>query len=340
MNPENISRGWSLTVLYVVSAEEAAGKTAICAGLGKYLQNKGINVGFLELCVNDNAPDGDAVFMKQTLNLTDSAESLCLGADNLEKIKEAYSEVGPTRDVVIVEGMLGRRTEDKLTQASCAVARAVNARVMVVEAYSGQIASFIDVYKEFGTNLLGVILNKVPVSQLKRTQDEASKKYSAAGIKVLGVIPEDRALLALTVGELADGIQGKILTNNEKSTELVENLMLGAMVVDSAVDYFGRKTRKAAVIRQDRPDLQLAALATSTACLVLSGSNKTPVKSVLERAKTRGIPIIVTEAAVGSLVANIEGAIRESRFHQEKKLLILNDLLKQHLDLQAVSIFI
>ena len=115
--------------------------------------------------------------------------------------------------------------------------------------------------------------------------------------------------------------------------------MLGAMVVDSALDYFGRKSHKAAVIRQDRPDLQLAALGTSTTALVLSGvSNKPPVKSVLERAKVRGIPIIVSEATAGNIVANIEEAIRRSRFNQEKKLPILTEIIKQYLDLRSVSI--
>ncbi|MFC1902062.1 DRTGG domain-containing protein, partial [Chloroflexota bacterium] len=154
---------------------------------------------------------------------------------------------------------------------------------------------------------------------------------------VLGVIPEDRALLALTVGELADTIQGKILNNAEKAAELVENFMLGAMVVDSGLDYFGRKDNKAAVVRQDRPDMQLAALETSTRCLVLSGGNEPPAYNVLEKAENRGIPIIATEAATGDIVASIDAALGQGRFTEEKKLPRLAEILRQHLDLKAVS---
>ncbi len=141
-------------------------------------------------------------------------------------------------------------------------------------------------------------MNKVPQSQLKRVKEEATAQFGAAGIKVLGVIPENRVLLAITVGELAECIQGKILNNAEKSGELVENYMLGAMVVDSGLDYFGRKSNKAAIIRQDRPDMQLAALETPTKCLVLSGSNQPPIYNVLNKAESKGIPIITTETAV------------------------------------------
>ena len=92
--------------------------------------------------------------------------------------------------------------------------------------------------------------------------------------KAVGRTPESRAALAITVGELAEAIGGKIISHPEKSSELVENYMLGAMVVDSGLDYFNRKKNKAAIIRQERLDMQLAALETSTTCLVLSGGDQ------------------------------------------------------------------
>ena len=318
-----------MVALYVVSAEEAAGKTAICAGLGKFLQGNGKRAGFLKLLVDEKtSTDGDAAFMKQVLDLPEAVESLCPPIGDTKKIKEAIDKVSSGKDVVIVEGRLGQSADE--------IAKALDARVIIVEAYSGPAPRFIDSYKGFGESLLGIVLNKVPQSQLKRVQDEASKQFDAAGINVLGVLPEDRVLFAITVGELADNIQGKILNNAEKSVELVENFMLGAMVVDSGLDYFGRKNNKAAIVRGDRPDMQLAALETSTRCLVLSGSNQPPIYSVLEKAENRGIPIISTETATSDIVASIEDTLSKARFNQEKKLPKLAEIMKQHLDLQAV----
>ena len=58
-----------MVVLYVISVEEAAGKTALCAGLGKYLQGDGKKVGFLKLIDEKSVADGDAAFIKQVLDL-------------------------------------------------------------------------------------------------------------------------------------------------------------------------------------------------------------------------------------------------------------------------------
>jgi len=316
-----------LGVLYVVSAEEAAGKTAICAGLGRYLLGNGKKAGYIKLLGADKG-NGDAAFMKQVLELPEAVEALCLPDGDVKKIKEACDKVSQGKDVVIVEGTLGQSADE--------AAKALNARVIIAEAYSEPSHKYVDSYKGFGGNLLGVVLNKVPQSQLKRVQDDASAQFGAAGINVLGVLPEDRVLFAITVGELADSIQGRILNNAEKSAELVENFMLGAMVVDSGLDYFGRKSNKAAVVRGDRPDMQLAALETSTRCLVLSGSNEPPIYNVLQKAENRGIPIISAETATSDIVAGIEDALSQGRFNQEQKLPKLAEIMKQHLNLQAV----
>lgn len=309
-------------VLYVVSAEEAAGKTAICAGLAKYLLTEGKKVGYLKpSAAEKSGPDGDIAFMKQLLELSDA-----VNAPDLIK----------GRDVVLVEGMVGPDANDSMSQATYGAAREMKAKVLAVEDYSRQSSSYINSYKGFGENLLGVILNKVPESQLKRVQDEASAKFGSAGISFLGAIPESRVLFAITIGELTESIQGKILNNAEKSAELVENYMLGAMVVDSGLDYFGRKSNKAAVVRQDRPDMQLAALETSTRCLVLSGSSEPPFYNVMEKAENRGIPIISTESATDDIVASIEDALGKTRLNQEQKLTKITDIIKQNLDLKAI----
>lgn len=133
------------------------------------------------------------------------------------------------------------------------------------------------------------------------------------GAKVQGRIPESRTALAITVGELADVIGGKIINHPEKSDELVENYMLGAMVVDSGLDYFNRKKNKAAIIRQERLDMQLAALETSTTCLVLSGGDNTPAYRVRQKADSRGIPIITTAAAVDVIIGRIDNLIAKKR---------------------------
>ena len=308
-------------VLYIVSVEEAAGKTAICAGMAINLLNAGKKVGYLKpQAAGKGMADGDIAFMRNTLGLTDVV--------NAPDIVEG-------RDIVLVEARLGAKAGDAASKDAYGAAREMKAEVIAVEAYSGQPSKYTALYKGFGENFLGVVINKVPQSQLKKAKEEAAKQYGAAGVKLLGVIPENRILLAITVGELAESIQGKIINNAENSGELVENYMLGAMVVDSGLDYFGRKSNKAAVIKQDRPDMQLAALETSTNCLVLCGSNKPPVYNVLNKAESKGIPIITTETGVNDIVTNIENTLLKTRLNQEKKLAKLGEIVKQNLDMKV-----
>jgi BioD-like phosphotransacetylase family protein len=306
-------------VLYIVSAEEAAGKTAVCAGMAVNFLNQGKNVGYLKPQATERSSDGDITFMKKVLGLED-----VVNAPDLIK----------GRDIVLVESMIGPKVSD--AKNTLGAVKEMKARVIAVEAYSGQDSKYIDIYKWFAESLLGVVLNKVPDSQMKSVRGKATVQFGAAGIKVLGVIPENRVLLAITIGELADLIKGKILNNPEKSGELVENYMLGAMVVGSGVDYFVRKSNKAAIIHQDRPDMQMAALETPTKCLVLSGSSQPPIYNVFQKAASRGVPVIATDASTSEIIAGIEVALSKSRLRQEKKLSGLGELVKQNLDIKAV----
>jgi len=334
-----------LVALYVVASEEAVGKTVIGVGVGKYLLGDGKKVGFVKPIIADKKPEGsdrDAAFMKQVLALPEPVDSLCpLFSDerNLaDRAREAYIEVSQNKDVVIIEGRCGQSPDDNLSKASYEIAKALKARVAIVAGYSNGLstAKFINSYRGFGESLLGIILNKVPRSQLKRVSDEISKQFDKEGINILGVLPEDRTLFTLTIGELADHLQGEILNNVEKSAELVENLMVGAMYIDSGLEYFGRKNNKAVVVRDDRPDMQMAALETSTRCLVISGS-AAPIDYVRYKADDKGVPIILTKNDTSTVVKNIEDALDKTRFNQEKKLTKLAEVLQQNLDFQAIS---
>jgi BioD-like phosphotransacetylase family protein len=308
-----------LGAVYLVSTEPAVGKTAICAGLGKYLIGEGKKVGYLKpLTSGEN--DTDVTFMRSGLGLADTVNA---------------TDIIKSGDIVLVEGMIGQNAADSISQAAYDSVKEMKAKVIVVEAYTGQSSGYIETYKGFGDNLAGIIVNKVPQSQLGKTRELAGAVFAEAGITLLGVIPENRRLLAVTIKELAESLSGRILNNADKSDALVENYMLGAMVVDSGLDYFGRKLDKAAIIRQDRPDMQLAALETPTRCLVLSGNNTAPVYNVMQKAEIKGIPVITTENAIGDIIDIIEESLVKNRCRQANKLPVLAEMVKQNLDLKV-----
>jgi BioD-like phosphotransacetylase family protein len=306
--------------------------------LGKRFKDQGKKVGFFKPLVADikataeKAADSDTAFIKRVLALKEPLDDLCpviSGEGSLSaQIKKAYDRVAKDKDIVIVEGVWRQRPGGKAIEAACEMAAALEARVIVVDGYSTELVKTrpADKYQAFGEHLLGVVVNKVPQSQM-----ETAREMDGA---VLGVIPEDRTLLSLTVAELAERIEGKIINDAGKSAELVENYMLGALGVDSGLDYFGRKLDKAVVVRSERPDMQLAALETSTKCLVISGDGE-PIYAVLQSAEDKDIPIIVTGGNTASVIESIELALGKTKFNQDQKLPRLDEVMER-LDFKAL----
>jgi BioD-like phosphotransacetylase family protein len=328
-----------LAALYVTSLQAGAGKTAVCAGLAKHLQAAGKRVGYfkpLVAAIRGEVADSDAEFIKKILALGEAAADLCpvIAREGLaDKIKKAYDKVAKNKDVVIVEGVWRLRPGAKPTEPAAEVAGALGAKVIAIEPYSEGLTGtkLTADYGDFGESLLGVVVNKVPLRRLEIVSERLS-----GGVVVLGVFPEDRVLFGPTVGELAEQVQGEILNHAEKSDEVVENLMLGGMIVDPGPDYFGRKANKAAILRSDRPDMQLAALETSPRCLVLSGGVK-PTYRVRTHAEEKGIPLILTRNDTNSIVNTIELALGRPRFNQVKKLPRLLEIMEEHFDFGAVE---
>jgi uncharacterized protein len=305
-----------LGVLYIVSVEEGAGKTAIAAGIAINLVNAKKKVGYLKPQTAEKGKvDGDVLFMRKTLGLADIV--------NAPDIIEG-------RDSILVEARLGGKATDVLSKEAYAEAKDMKAKVIGVETYTGKPSTHVDIYKGFGDSFLGIVINKVPQCLLKKAKEEAA----SSPVKVLGVIPENRILLAVTVTELAESIKGKIVNKKGDAEELIENYMLGVLSPDSGVDYYKRKSNKAAVIRQERADMQLAALETPTAALVLAGSSQPPIYNVLNKADKKGVAVITTDAGINDIVKNIETTIAKARINQDKKLAKLGDMVKQNLDMK------
>lgn len=326
-----------MVALLITSLGPGSGKTTVCAGLGRYLVERGKKVAFFKPVIASSTPPAqestnDAALMKHLLSLEEPTDLLCpvFGDENRLKsgIRDAYSRVAAGKDVVIIEGAA------EPAPFADIIVETLDARVITVEPYSRDLPQAISSYQRFGRHLLGAVLNKVPRSRLERVRAEVSAQFSQAGIALFGILPEERTLVALTVSELAESIHGELLDGAPKSTALVESVMLGAMSVDSGPYYFGRQANKAVVVRSERPDMQLAALETSTTCLVLTGG-KTPRPAVLEQAKAKRVPIILAQDSVASVVANIEAALAKTRFSPEK-LPRLIELMERNFDFQLL----
>ena len=85
----------------------------------------------------------------------------------------------------------------------------------------------------------------------------------------------------------------------------------------------------------DRTDIQLAALETSTRCLILTG-NVYPSPAVLNRAEELCVPVLLTKLDTLATVEIVENYFGKSRFQQPRKMERFSQLLEEHFDFAAL----
>lgn len=338
--------------LYIASWGKAAGKTALCAAIGRWLQGNGRRPGYLKpVTIGNGGTDRDGQFLKEILGLPEPVEALTpLRLSNEESLKsqlaggalgtrakQSHGDVAQGKDVVLVEGVSDLARGGYSADGSYQIVEALKASVILVVAYTTDLSwdKIVSSAQRFGPGLLGIVVSRVPGKMAQSVKDEVVSKLAEKRVKFLGLIPEDRRLLGVSVAEIAEQLQVDILCCKEGSGRLVENVMIGALTPDSGEDYFKRKRGKAVVVRGNRPDLQLAALSTDTRCLILTGG-ATPIPQVLGWAEDKEVPIIVTKQDTLPAVEEVEKAFAQARFRQPEKLDTLGQLLQEHLDFQSV----
>ncbi len=348
-----------MATLYITSTETFSGKSALCVGIGKRLQDDGYTIGYMKP-VSSGARlaagmvDEDAEFFKQTFNLPDAPEDMVpvgvsprLVEDLLDgeaeedlegRLRAAYGRVAEGRDVVILEGGSNLREGYFIDLPTPQVAEMLGARALVVVKYGSDVQVLDDALtaqKRLGEALVGVVLNAIPRQRMPFVQESAKPALEARGVPVLAVLPQERLLLSVSVGELAEFLTGKVLCCEDKTDELVEHLMVGAMGVESALSYFRRKPNKAVITGGDRPDIQLAALETSTKCVILTG-NLRPSPIILGRAEEVGVPMILVRQDTLTAVEVIERFFGKTRFHLDRKVERFEEMLADRFDFERL----
>ena len=328
--------------LYVTSTETFAGKSALSIGLATHFARDGLSFGYMKpisravRLVAGQLVDEDVQFIKDEFDLPDPMallmpvaltphleEAILRGkekTDFLSKVKDAYGQLRQGRDVMLLEAGTNFREGSLIGLPSPDMADALNVRELMVVRHSENVVDDILSARHWlGPSLVGIVINVVPRQHRGYVEEVVRPYMESQGIPILGVLPEERLLQSITVQELVQILAGELLCCPDSAEELVEHFMVGAMSVDSALAHFRRKPNKAVITGGDRPDIQLAALETSTRCLILTG-NLRPSQVILERARSVGVPIILVEHDTLTTVETIEEVFGRTRFHQKKKI--------------------
>jgi hypothetical protein len=348
--------------LYITSVERYSGKTAACLALGMHFQADGYRVGYLKPLsmqpyrIPDpktgtiQIADEDAAFVKEVLELpaepwelspvvlTDEflEETLKAGETPglLDKIKAAYAQAVEGKDIMLLEGGGSLREGYVVGLPTTEVARQLASQVLVVVRYRGEVQILDDVLAaqfRLGEALCGVILNRVYPEAQRFVTQTAIPFIEKKGIPVFGSLPDTRSLSALTVAELIKVLNAEVLTKYVREQALVENLTVGAMTADTALSRFRKYANKAVITGGDRTDIQLAALETSTTCLVLTG-NLRPSPLVVKQAEEFGVAVLLVRTNTMETIEAIERVFGKTRLGETAKLKQFQTMMDERCD--------
>jgi len=348
-----------MNTLYVTSTATFSGKTALCIGLGNRFRRDGFSIGYMKPVsttarkVAGRVVDEDAQFIKQAFDLAEPLEALApivlmpkmvegilMGeerTDFVARLMDAHATVAQGKDVVFLEGGAHCMEGSLVGLSTPLVADLLQAQELVVIKYTSDLVvdDALGAKVLFGGSMIGTVINAVPRQRMRFVQEMVKPYLEERGVRVFAILPQERLLMSISVGQLADCLRGEIVCAPEASDELVEYLMVGAMNVDSALTYFRRKPNKAVITGGDRSDIQLAALETSTKCLILTG-NLYPSPLILGRAEEVGVPVILTKQDTLTTVEIIEQFFGKTRLHQEKKVQRFQEMLNERFDFDAL----
>ncbi len=351
--------------LMIGSCESFSGKSALVLGIARYLKALNVEVRFgkplatsLEIedkTINpsDLLIDDDVRFVGSIVGLAEenlipsvdllaanTAEkrlykSLLGPGEGLQKLKDKLGDSFEGLNILeaagnIYEGMLYGLSLSQL-------AKEFEGKVLLVHLWkdSRSVDSLLAAKKELGNNLLGVVLNAVTPDDVKDLNENVVPALKTLEIDVFGVMPRSPLLRSVTVEELVRRLKARVICCSERLELMVETLSIGAMSVNSAMEFFRKRRNMAVVTGADRTDIQLAALEASTQCLILTGAGE-PLPQLINRAEELEVPLLKVDTDTLSTVEVIEHAFGHVRLHENVKATYAFRLVEDNCDLQRL----
>ena len=338
--------------LLIGSIESYSGKSATVLGLALQLRSQGFDIAYAKpigTCPSeaDDQIDEDVRFISSTLNLdADRIRPTLFSLDEatitqqLSKEKLIYQpEVenvlkSQGEDILLIEGP-GNLDEGTLFGLSLPeMAQMSSASVVLVTRYRSALVvdKLIAARKQLGDHLLGVVINDVPEKLMNEALDPVKDCLERHGIRVFGILPRTAIMRSVSVEALVHHLNADLLSKAGRIDQImVEEISIGAMNANSALRYFNQAHNMVVVTGGDRFDIQMAALESSTQCLVLTG-RLSPRADILERARDLEVPILSVDLDTLTTVEIIEQAFDQVRLHEPIKVECIGHLMEKHFD--------
>jgi len=350
-----------MKTLYIASSFRHTGKHLVSLGIMKELMLRKKKVGFFNpvgLTPHRKGKgyiDQDSEFFRKIIGIKEPSHLVCpivldrklmrqatknRSLERMQKIEKAYRKISKDKDVVVVVGFGNICSGKYIGVDQISLINKMDARVLMVCPGDVEIYDIVDylipAQKAIGKNMMGVVFNRIPANRLESFRKDIviplKKHY---GIDTFGLIRMDDQLGSITVGQLFGNVNAKIICGRDHLDMPVEKFAIGAMNLESATRYFRQIRNKAVITGGDRSDIQLAAIETSTRCLILTG-NLNPAPLIVSRADERGIPIAVAGTDTFTVVDIVEHLFGHTALRDDVKAKRAVEIVKKNVNLNKL----
>ena len=341
--------------LLVGSVEACSGKSTVLVGLAQYFIDQGLDICFgkpVAQSFDESSLDQDVQVIRQALNLTEAQMKPPIALLSNPSLNEVLSQDGASLAQKAIEvyghdacygfGLFeGPATidEGRLLGLSLANLSAnLDAPVLLVVRYHNfeVVDTILAAQDRLGDRLLGVVLNDVPAQHHEDVQAAVVPYLERHGIPVLGLLPHRDLLSSVSVAELVRQLDAEVLCCPNRLNLMVGQLSIGAMNANSALKFFRKGSNMAVVTGGARTDIQLAALESSTHCLILTG-HVLRNDIMIKRAENLEVPVLSVSLDTLSTVDMIENAFQHARFHESVKLDCIRKMVNESIDMDRIS---
>ena len=301
-----------MSSIIVASNKKKAGKTSVASALSVHLNLNNPKSAIL----NTQSGDKKSNFSEELgLEIINSPP---LESNDLSKFSEAI--IKNSKDNILIT-----ESSSNDSMLNVEIAKKSNSKILYVASINEDLDSII---KYYGKSLGGIVLNKIP----RYRYEEIVKKYSS--LPFLGYIPDNRYFVSNTIDQIAEHLDGEYIFDGDGKDRLILNVLIGGIVLDWSVHYYSSKENVIALIRGDRPDLQLGAMQSggNVKSIVLTKGIK-PIEYVVYEAKKQEIPLISVKSDTHETAQMISKLVSKSKFDHELKLKKMTDLLSINFDI-------
>ena len=334
-----------MTVLQIVANRPGAGKTCLAGALLSRLAAAGQAAAWYKPLSPTPENDPDVAFMSELLapaavppplaqpfDPAADADAAALAPERRAEIAAVVAGLAAAFDPVLVEWAAPVAADAAAAPVLPGYPVLLLHGYVAGQAAAIQAATIAAAAETLGADLGGILINGVLRYRWQETEREIIAPRREQGLPVLGAIPESRLMLALTLQQVAEALDGRWIQEPADFAEGIDRFLIGGNIMDSGPNYFGRYARQGVITRGGRPDIQLACLAAgNTRLLTLTGGVE-PTEYIRVTARQRGTPLLLTDGDTLDVAATLAGRLEQAHPYSPEKLSHFAALMEEHLD--------